>query len=170
MASPGTKRGSDIFWSWSCFDLKHVLRFWVAFLILKLFLKFLFFSPSFNTQAAPVRSLLPAPGHSTKMFSGSQETAHLSARSPRPNKGLDSLTQYRAAKCPSPAPPHLLTQPGEIKNNKQANRKNWHWALQPLRSLSRSICLDGPSFEQNHKNLSLNCEPHIFFFIPEKEK
>lgn len=136
-----------------------------CFLNLKMIFKIPFFFPSFNTQAAPVRSLLPAPGHSTKMFSGSQETAHLSARSPRPNKGLDSLTQYRAAKCPSPAPPHLLTQPGEIKNNKQANRKNWHWALQPLRSLSRSICLDGPSFEQNHKNLSLNCEPHIFFLF-----
>lgn len=39
MANRGMKRGSDIFLSWSPFDLKHVLRFLGCFLNLKMIFK-----------------------------------------------------------------------------------------------------------------------------------
>lgn len=47
---------------------------------------------------------------------GFQETAHLSACSSQLNKGLDSWMQYQPWKCSTPAPPRLLTQSVETKN------------------------------------------------------
>lgn len=108
------KRGSNIFLSRSSFDLMHVLRFWVAFLISK-WLKKKPTSNLFRNRLPQPVSYFPHLDTGQRCY-GFQETAHLSACSPQLNKGLDSWMQYQPWKCSTPAPPWLLTQSAETKN------------------------------------------------------
>lgn len=152
------KRGSDIFLSWSPFDLKHVLRFWVACLILKWFFKKILFRNRLP-QSVPYFLHLDTG----QRCYGFQETAHLSACSPQLNKGLDSWMQYQPWKCSTPAPPRLLTQSVETKNELSLDFAAFEVPQQINTSWTCWWPLIWMKLHKNRKNLSLACE--LLFWV-----
>lgn len=89
---------------------------------------------------------------------GFQETAHLSACSPQLNKGLDSWMQYQPWKCSTPAPPWLLTQSVETKNELSLDFAAFEVPHQINTSWTCWWPLIWMKLHKNCKNLSLDCE------------